>query len=284
MSNPAPDSNPSPAGGPSIFAIIIGLIGALTLVFAALGVVNTYFDLQLQLEVYGAPVEVPDSYEVCAGLAAVGVLLLAATVFGSWFAATWRRLKGRTAARVGLAAATIVLLVIAGRGLQVLALTQTYGSMLAYYAADGQLDEVEAELAKQPSVQDLDDAVSRAVFHDQPEVLARLLEHGADFRQSSRPAERQLCLLGGGKPRMIEVALEHGVGPDACPNSEALIAETVKFGHDDQAIAKLIPKLVTAGWSPKTVDESSKQSALQLARSKQMTTTVQALEAAAATP
>ena len=222
--NQSSDQSEAPAGKrelgmTAIFAI---LVGGGCLLMALVGVINTAVDGHWVLQVSGAEVDVPDNYEVCAGLGAVAVLLISLALFGSFVRGQFDRAKGKPALRVGIIVAALALLLIVGRGLQILALVNTYGSMLAYYATDGDLEDVAAELAKNPRPEDLDAAVGRAAQYDNHEALALLLDAGADLRDATSPEEYRHCALGGVGLQFIDVALAHGVGPDSCPGDIAL--------------------------------------------------------------
>ena len=139
-----------------VFAGIGILVGLGCLVIALISVFNTAFDLDLALGVSGTSTALPSSYDAVAGLAGVGVLLIALSLFGSAVLNKFADAKGKPLLRVGILVGALALLGIVGRGLQIVFLTATYGSMLAYYATDGDLDDVRAELAKGPSRADLD--------------------------------------------------------------------------------------------------------------------------------
>ena len=267
-----------------IFGFIVIAVGIGCLLMALVGVLNTAFDLNLVLSVSGADTEVPDSYEVCAGLAAVGILLIGLTMFGRLVANKFREAKGKPLLRVGIVLGATVLLLVAGRGLQVAALVNTYGSMLAYYSTDGELDDVAAELAKGPSDADLDAAVGRAAQYDNHEALKLLLEAGADFRDDSAPEDRRSCALGGTGLEFVQLAIAHGVTPDSCPDSEDLVWSTVDGReHDDATKAKLVELLTGAGWSTQIKPDYSEELPLALAQRQQLSETTAALERAGAT-
>ncbi|MFY0539593.1 hypothetical protein [Nannocystis pusilla] len=124
------------------------LIGGGCLLVALLSAVNVAFELELALQVYGSQTELPRSWDGVVGLAAVGALLIGLTSFGGLVRRKFAAAKGRPLVRVGILVGAGLLLAGAFRGLQVAALVHTYGSMLAYYATDGDLDDVRAELAK----------------------------------------------------------------------------------------------------------------------------------------
>jgi len=263
-----------------ILSIIGTLIGGGCLLVAVLGVVNTAFDLDLALGYYGTSTPLPDSYEVAAGLAAVGLLLIGLSFFGSFVRRKFDAAKGKPLARVGILVGALVFLVIVGRALQVAALLNTYGSMLAYYSTDGDLDDVKAELAKGPDREALDHAVSRAAQYDNAGALALLLEAGADMRQSTQPAEYRHCPLLGRSHAFVETAISHGIKADACPGGEAAIWDAVERGKDDEEAAKIVALLRGAGWSASAAPEYDERSPREIAAKKNWAKTLAAIDAA----
>ena len=257
------------------------LIGGGCLLMALLSSINTAVDGNWVLSVSGADVELPNNYEACAGIAAVGVLLIGLSFFGSFVRHHYQAAQGNTPLRVGIIVAALMLLFAAGRGLQVLVLTQTYGSMLAYYATDGDLDDVRDELAKGPSHEDLDAAVSRAAQYDNAEALALLLDAGADLRDETSPAKFRRCALAGTGIAFVRIALDHGVTPDTCPKSEALIWQVVNEPHDDATTAELVRMLAAAGWSTTAVPEHGGERPLELAKQRQKPLTAAQLQGGA---
>jgi hypothetical protein len=262
-----------------IFGILCLAVGGGCLVVAAISAINVMGHLDLALSVYGTETALPNSWEGVAGLAAAGVLIVGLTMFGGLVRRKFAAAKGRPLVRAAILAAAFGLLALVFRGLQVLALTHTYGSMLAYYATDGDLGDVKAELAKGPDTAALDAAVSRAAQYDNEAALALLLAAGADMRDSSRPAERRRCALVGKSAGFIKTALDHGVRPDACPGGETAIWEAVRFGQDDAEVARTVTLLRGAGWSPTAVPGHDKQSPAEHAAAKKWTQTQAALAA-----
>jgi len=255
------------------------LVGAGCLLVAVLSVINTAFELHWALSFSGSKTALPDTYEACAGLAAAGVVLIGLSLFGSYVAGRFRAARGRPLVRLGILLGALALLVVVGRGLQIVALKSTYGSMLAYYATDGDLEDVKAELAKKPSAEDLDEAVSRAAQYSNAPALALLMEAGADMRAATRPEARRSCPLDGTSAAFIQVALEHGVTPATCPQGDHAIWQQVNDKPDDEA-AKAVALLAKAGWSPNARPEHSKESAAQLAQRLGKKATRGALDAA----
>ena len=263
--------------GPGVFAGIVLLIGAGCLLVALVSVFNTIFALKLALQVSGTSTKLPDSWDAVAGLAAVGVLIVGLTLFGGAVKRRYVAAKGRPLLRVGILLGALGLLVVIGRGLQVLALTQTYGSMLAYYATDGDLEDVAAELAKGPDLEALDNAVSRAAQYDNEGALALLLAAGADMRDESAPIERRRCALMGRSYEFTKVAIDHGVTPVGCPNGEAAVHELVRHGESDEEVARTVTLLRTAGWSTTAVPTYERSTPAEIAKQKQWTRTLAAL-------
>ncbi len=286
MSN---DPTPAPAAPPSssnksglgMLGIFGVLMGGGCLLFAVLGLVNTALGWHLVLRVSGAEVEIPDDYEICVGLIAVGVLFIGFSLFGSFVIARFKEAKGKPAVRVAIVVGAVGLLVLAGRGLQIFALINTYGSMLAYYATDGDLEDVQAELAKGPTPEHLDAAVSRAAQYDNYQALELLLDAGADLRDASSPPEHRHCVLEGVGPGFVQVAIDHGVRPDSCPNSEALIWQVVRQHRDDATTAKVVELLAAAGWSRTAVPKEKDKPALEIAERDGLTATAELLRAGA---
>lgn len=260
-----------------VFAGIGILVGLGCLVIALISVFNTAFDLDLALGVSGTKTALPNSYDAVAGLAGVGVLLIALSLFGSAVLNKFADARGKPLLRVGIIVGALALLGIVGRGLQIVFLTATYGSMLAYYATDGDLDDVRAELAKGPSRADLDEAVSRAAQYDNAAALALLLEAGADFKGESAPPEQRRCYLVGASAEFIETALAHGVTAATCPGGDAAIWEAVRFGDSDEATARAVTLLRGAGWSTTATPEYDARSPASLAGEKKWAQTLSAL-------
>lgn len=260
-----------------ILGFLVMAVGGGCLLIALVGVLNTALNLKLALSVSGSSTPLPSSWDEVIGLAAVGVLLIGLTLFGGLVRRKFAEAKGRPLVRVGIIVGALALLGLVGRGLQIVALKSTYGSMLAYYATDGDLDDVKAELAKGPDREALDSAVSRAAQYNNAGALALLLKAGADMRDSSRPEDRRRCALVGRSHDFIKTALDHGVKPDACPNGETAVWEAVRHGRDDQEVAKTVALLIGAGWSATATPEFDKQAPAKIAADKKWTATVQAL-------
>jgi hypothetical protein len=257
------------------------LIGAGCMLVALLGVVNTALDLKLALRVSGARTPLPSSYGEVAGIAAAGVLIIALSLFGGFVRRKFTEAKGKPLVRVGILLGALVLLVLVGRGLQIVALKSTYGSMLAYYATDGDLDDVKDELAKGPDHEALDNAVSRAAQYDNEAALALLLKAGADMRDATSPEPQRRCALVGKSYEFVKTAIDHGIKPDACPKGEIAVWEAVKHGKDDEEAAKNVTLLVGAGWPASATPDYEKRSPKEIATQKKWPKTLQALDGAA---
>lgn len=276
--SPAPGDRPQRKLG--LFGGFGVLVGGGCLLVALVSVFNVAFDWNLALSVYGTDTALPTHWEEVFGLAAAGVLLVVLSLFGSQVTHRFREAKGKPLVRVGIIVVAVALLVLVGRGVQVLALTSTYGSMLAYYATDGDLDDVRGELAKGPDREALDRAVSRAAQYDNADALALLLEAGADMMQETR--EYKHCPLAGGVgARFIEVALKHGVTPATCVDGEAAVYWVVHRDKDgDAETARSVKLLTDAGWSATAKPESDDMTPRALAEQRKLPETVAALEAA----
>ena len=283
------DPQPSPATSDApqrrgLLGTIVMLIGSGCLLIALVSVFNTAFDLNLALGVSGTSTPLPDSWESTAGLAAAGALLVGLSLFGSTVVRLFRAAKDRPRRRVAIVLGALALLIIAGRGIQLLVLNSTYGSMLAYYATGSNLDRLRRELAKDPTTEQLDAAVSRAAQHDNVPALELLLEAGADFRQTSYVDEsKRSCLIAGSGAEFLALALDHDVGPDSCPNSSALIWTVVNHQpseRGDSEVAEMVTMLVAAGWSPTATPEFSDESPRAIAERGGLSETVAALDAA----
>ncbi|MDI1442827.1 hypothetical protein [Polyangium sp. 6x1] len=260
---------------------IVGLLGILIggacVLVALVGVLNTAFDLHLALSVYGTSTPLPKHWGEVAGLAAAGVLIMALTVFGGFVRRKFNEAKGKPLLRAGILFGALALLVMAGRGLQIVALTMTYGSMLAYYATDGDLDDVKSELAGKPDRAALDEAVGRAAQYNNAPALALLLEAGADMRETTRPEAHRRCALVGRSYEFIKTAIDHGIKPDACPRGETAVWEAVQFGKSDDEAAKNVTLLASAGWSASATPDYDKRSPKKIAAEKKWSKTLNAL-------
>lgn len=231
-----------------MFGVLIGL-GCFA--FVVLGALNTAFNWRLVLKFRSADIPVPNSWDVVFGLAAAGALFIGLSFFGSYVAGKFRAAKGKPLVRVGILLSAAGLLYLAFRGLQVVALTGTYGSMLAYYCTDGDLDDVKSELAKGATPEALAASVGRAAQYGNTEALKLLIAAGARFDTPRADGERQFCDFDSAKtsPEFIEVALTGGARPDACRGGEWMVFEMVRQGGDDAILSKKIEIMLKGGWS-----------------------------------
>lgn len=252
------------------------LIGGIAMLVAIVGIFNTAFNLHLALGSYGTSTPLPNSYDEVAGLFAAGLLILGLSAFGSFVLTKFKEAKGKPLVRVGIIGGALLLLGLTGRGLQIVALKSTYGSMLAYYATDGDLEDVKAELAKKPAKEDLDRAVSRAAQYNNAPALKLLLEAGADMQQSTQQKYRR-CPLFGRSYEFIKTALDHGIRQESCPGGEHAVYEAVQQGKNDEEAEKIVALLAGAGFSTTAKPEYARENPLELANSKKWTRTVKAL-------
>ncbi len=268
-----------------IMGILGVAIGIGCLLMAALGALNTAFDWDLVLRIYGSEVEVPDSWDVVIGVAAFGVLLVGLTYFGRFVTGKFKDAKGKPLIRVGIIVAALGLLFLVGRGLQIVALTSTYGSMLAYYATDGDLEDVKSELAKDPKPEELSAAVGRAAQYDNVEALKLLVAAGAPFSDIDTDEEYRSCVVGNGDVsyEFLQVLIEAGASPENCPApDEVIFNQVTRSRNDDSEIAKRVKLIAGAGFPLDGHPDYSDQTALAFALREQMPETAAALQAAGA--
>ncbi len=269
-----------------IFATICLLIGLALLGVTVLSALNTAFGWNLALGVSGTTTPLPKHWDAVIGLGAVSILIIALTYFGSTVARMYRQAQGKPLVRVGIIGGALLLLVAAGRGLQIMALVSTYGSMLAYYCTDeGTLADVEGELAKGPSPEALDRCLGRTAQWDRHDLLDVVIGAGANFKDESSEPEFRSCVLNNDvSVAYFERATALGATPETCPNSEDLIASVVSRARaeDDEETAKKVALLVAAGWRADVPGEFSKKTAAQEAEENQLPKTLAALAAAPA--
>ena len=240
------------------------LIAGVGMIFVAVSALGVLFDFQLAVE----GVALPNDWPSVGALALALVLIGALSLYGAFMATKFKAAKGKLGVRVALVIIGLGLLVLAFRGIQVVALTMTYGSMLAYYATDGDLEDVKDELEGSPKQEHLDEAVSRAAQYGNVGALKLLLAAGATFKDTGSAEEHRRCSLDGGKVGLefIEIAIAAGVKPETCPNSQTLIYEKVRFGRaDDAEIAKIVTALRGAGWSAEIKPDHAKVTPLEVA-------------------
>lgn len=275
---------PKPKREMGIMGILGLAIGGGCLLFALVGSLNTAFDWGLVLRISGSRVPLPDSWDVVIGLAGFGVLLVGLTFFGSFVTGKFKDAKGKPLVRVGIIVTAVGLLVLFFRALQIILLTNTYGSMLAYYATDGDLEDLQAEIDKGPTPEQLDDAMGRASQYNNGPALELLIKAGANFEDASGGEYKRCVIHRDSELGFIKSATELGATPQNCPDSAELIHRTVKAARDDADTAARVELLVAAGWDPNLIPEGEKQSALEHAKSKELPATVLALEKAGAKP
>lgn len=187
------------------FGMLVGVVGLGVSALAALGIV-----MEWEIELADTPL--PDTWGSLLGLVAACGLICVLSLYGAFMRGKFQAAKGKPMVRVALVVIGLGLLVLAGRGVQVVALTMSYGSMLAYYATDGDLEDVAAEIEKGPKPEHLDAAIGRAAQYDNVGALKLLLKAGADFRDATEPEERQHCALSGSKVGLefTQIAVQHG--------------------------------------------------------------------------
>jgi hypothetical protein len=271
--------------GMGMFAGFWLLVGLACLGVSALSALNTAFDLNLALGSYGAQTALPSHWEEVAGLTMASLLIIGLSLFGSKVANLFRDAKGRPLVRAGITAGAIFLLAVVGRGLQIVALTSTYGSMLAYYCTeDGTLDDVKGELEDGATPEELDRCLSRTAQWDRHDLLETVIGAGANFRDESSEAEYRHCVLASDVSlAYVNKAIALGAKPGACGSSDAMIWERVRFTRPggDEKTAEIVKVLLEAGWSPEARREGEEKSALELAREDKLEKTVAVLEGAA---
>lgn len=255
------------------------LIGLACLGVTALSVLNVAFDLNLAIGSHGSTTALPNNWEEVAGLGAASVFIIALSWYGSFVVARFKDAKGRPLVRALIIVGALALLTILGRGVQILALTSTYGSMLAYYCTDaGSIEDVKGEL-EGATPEALDRCLSRSAQWDRHDLLETVIGAGANFQDET--SEYRSCVLSSEVSlAYIEKAIELGATPDTCAKSEALIQEKLRWKEaaDDEELAKLVEMLLKAGWSPDARGEPEEKSALELAQEAGMKKTVALLQ------
>ena len=270
--------------GMGVLGSIFLMVGVLALGISLLSALNTAFDWNLALGTHGTATPLPSDWGAVLGLAAASVLIIALTYFGSTVSNLYASAKGKPLQRLGILAVAGLLLVLAGRGLQVVALTATYGSMLAYYCTDeGSLEDVQAELDDGPTAEELDACLSRTAQWDRADLLEPVIAAGGTFEDASQPdEERRYCVLGSDVSlAYVEKAIELGASPQTCARSATLLTDKVrgtKPGEDEQT-AVIVERLLAAGWRADVPGEFSELDAVQEARKRKLTRTLAVLEA-----
>ena len=262
-----------------IFGGICMLIGLAILGVTLISAVNTAFDLNLALGSHGTATPLPKTWDAVIGLGAAGVLLIALTLFGSRVRTMYQDAKGKPALRALILVGALGLLVAAGRGIQVIALTMTYGSMLAYYCTDvGSIDDVEDRL-EGATPEELDACLHRTAQWNRADLLDVVIGAGANFEDSSSDPSFRRCVLDSDvSHEYVEKAIELGASPSTCPNSDALIQARVSRANDDDESAKIVAALLAAGWSAHAVSEHDQVEAVELAKQKRLPNTLAVLQ------
>ncbi|WP_146157253.1 hypothetical protein [Enhygromyxa salina] len=278
---PKPESKPKREMG--AVGMISMLIGFAILAVTVLSAANTAFDLNLALGSHGATSPLPNNWEAVIGLGAAGVLWIALTYFGSTVVGMFKDAKGNTGKRVGVIVGALVLLVVAGRGLQVVALTWSYGSMLAYYCTDvGTIEDVQDEL-EGATPEALDACLGRTSQWDRADLLEVVIGAGATFEDATTEPEFRYCVLSGDVSlEYVEKAVALGATPQNCPKSESLIQAKVSgtSDQDDETMAKIVAALLAAGWSADAVSEFDPVKAVEHAKQRNQPATLAVLEGA----
>ncbi|PRP90002.1 hypothetical protein ENSA5_68830 [Enhygromyxa salina] len=260
------------------------LVGLACLGVTVLSAVNTAFDLNLALATRGSPgTPLPSHWEEVGGLAAGSILLIGLSLFGSKVANMFRDAKGKPALRVGILVGALALLLMVGRGLQVMALTMTYGSMLAYYCTDvGSIEDVEDELDG-ATPEALDRCLDRTAQWDRHDLLDTIIGAGANFKDET--SEHRSCVLTSDVSlEYVNKALELGATPGNCGDTLAVIQRKVLTAQpgSDEETAQIVQALLDAGWSADATDEDNPKHALAIAREDGLGATAAVLEAAGA--
>lgn len=263
-----------------LFAGLVMLVGSGLLAVTGLGVVNTLFDLNLALGTAGSTTALPKRWDAVIGLGCTSLLVMGISYFGSTGAHMFAEAKGKPMVRAGIVVGALVLLVGTGRGLQIVALTTTYGSMLAYYCTDeGSIDDVKKELADKPSPQALDGCLGRTAQWDRAELLPLVIYAGATFEDKTSKYPR--CVLKNRVSQAyVDKAIALGASPKNCPRTTVLIHQKVSRAKasDDAKLVKIVKSLLQGGWSASNKPKHSKQTTIQIARRRKFRQTLAVLE------
>lgn len=268
-----------------LFAGFWLLVGLGCLGVTALSVINTAFDLNLAIGTRGSSgTALPKHWGEVGGLAAASVLIIGLSLFGSKVANLFRDAKGKPALRAGIILGALALLAMVGRGLQIVALTATYGSMLAYYCTDvGSIEDVQDEL-EGATPEALDACLGRTAQWDRADLLETVIGAGANFEDET--SEHRRCVLSSDVSiEYITKAIELGATPGSCGDTLAVIQNKVRAARpgSDEQTAKIVQVLLDAGWPADAKEEEGDKSALDYAREDALTATAAVLEAAGAT-
>ncbi|MGB1276683.1 MAG: hypothetical protein ACPG77_13120, partial [Nannocystaceae bacterium] len=263
------------------FATIFLFVGLAGLALTALSALNTAFGWKLALGTRGATTPLPRYWDSVFGLGAASILIIGLTYFGSTVTGMYQNAKGKPFARMGILLGALVLLVVAGRGLQVVALTSTYGSMLAYYCTDeGTVSDVLSELEDDPSPESLDNCMGRTAQWDRHDLLTHVVGAGANFMDET--SDYRSCVLASDVSlEYIETAISLGASPTTCVNSERLIVDKVRraSADEDEQVATIVAVLLKAGWTTEATSEFNNTTAEQEAKKNKLVKTLAVLQA-----
>ncbi len=229
------------SNGLGFAAFLLYLISGGLLFVGALGALNTAFELDLSMRYRGMSSSLPAHWDEVSGLLLIGCALLLLTFFASAVKNVYQRARSKQ--RIFILAGALVFIVAIARGVQVLLLLGTYGSLLGYYCTDaGSLSDVETRLpAARPS--ELSECLFRASQYNRVELLVPLFEAGADFTERC-PLHVESSLA------FIEEALSLGVRAQSCSDDADLLKNMVQLGlvQDDERLAQQARLLLAAGW------------------------------------
>lgn len=250
------------------FGMMVGVVGLGVCALSALAIV-----MEWEIELAGTAL--PDDWSSLLGLLAACGLICILSLYGAFMRGKFQAAKGKPMVRVAILVIGLGLLVLAFRGIQIVALTGTYGSMLAYYATDGDLEDVAAELAKNPKPEDMRRAMSRAAQYNNTAAFKLLIAAGA-------AKEKPYCGVSDTDLDLefIKLALASGATAKACPDSPDAISRLVRFGDDDAKVAERVTLLRAAGWDPRGVpaDDDQAKLAIDYAKHKKWPKTIAALQ------
>lgn len=254
-------------------ALLIAGLGVLALLL--LGLLTLFIESGFSLSGAGLGPEL----RVATYVATVGVALLLGALVAFLTLLAVEALPDRLVLRalvctLGLVAAASVV-----HASRLVVLKTRYGSLLAYYAATGDLPGLREELADEPTAEALARALGRAARKGNTGALPLLLAAGADFQTAGSGELRTECLLSNRRVGLefVEIALAHGVTPATCANSEALIWFKVSSGRQDAPTAEMVRRLRAAGWSPDSRPDGADESSAQLADARGFAATLAAL-------
>lgn|GEM_PF-5518907 len=188
------------------------LVGLGTVLVAGVALVGVATGVDISIGARGGGMAaLPNTAGEALGLGGVGVGIAAASAGASWF--THRLGAASWSSRAFMVVAAVLVLGLGGRFVQLQVLVSVYGSMAAWYAAEGDVGALEAELATHPGADVLADVLFRGIQHDHPKVVGMALDHGA------RPVTTwddgdTTCLLSDATKPVLAAAAKRGWGPD----------------------------------------------------------------------